>query len=606
MTATVTASELAAMGLPGWPSTDRSWRRLREREGWATAPQRGPCGVELILVDQLPEDLRASIVAKRAAALRPAAPAAANDVRRSRGRPKGSSHFDRHPDQAEAVLSYVAAHKHSATNVLRLLSSTGFTDLPELRTVQRYIYQLEEQNPATLLRQRDPDGAKSRHQLALGRADGSVSYAHEVWELDTTKADVMTQGGRCMILGVIDRYSRRVRFMVAPSESGLSVRRLLIDTMIAWGVMPATVVTDNGSGYINASVISGLEALGIEHKPCLPGAPERKPFVERLFGTFMHTRAVLLDGFTGHNVGDAAKIRAKAKKVTGRAEILASMTTEELQVLLDQWVDGTYHQTVHSGIRTTPLARWMASPIPATACPARDHLEMALSAYVGALSVGKRGLRWKGGRYWCAELAAWIGRTVVARRDEEELGVLLAFDPDGHFIGRAVDHFRSGISEREFAIQARNHQRQQQRIEDDRIRAAKRAFPIERARDQMLRDEAERAGKLATLPLPTVARSTAQLDSFQPAPAVIPDEASIERATRRIPTKAKTVSPEEKVARADAIMAAANAGQTVDAAELRAARAYQGSTEYRATKMWSGQIPSAGQPSFPVNKEISA
>ena len=327
--ATVTASELAAMQIAGYPRTARSWNRLRERHSWSAVPRRGPRGVELWLVDQLPADVQAAIIAHRTAQLTPAvtisAPIAANDVLRGRGRPKGTGYFDRHPEVAAAVLSYVAAHRHSAPVVLRLLA-TRFPELPELHTLRRHIRRLEANIPATLRRERDPDGAKNRYQLALGRADGGVSAAHEVWELDTTKADLMTLGGRRMVLGVIDRWSRRVRFLVAPSESGQSVRRLLIDTITAWGVMPDRVVTDNGSGYINGSIVSALEILGIAHEPCLPGSPERKPFVERMFQGFMHHRAALLPGFTGKSVAEAQKLRGRAKKQTGRAEIVATLT----------------------------------------------------------------------------------------------------------------------------------------------------------------------------------------------------------------------------------------------------------------------------------------
>ena len=37
----------------------------------------------------------------------------------------------------------------------------------------------------------------------------------------------------------------------------------------------------------------------------------------------------------------------------------------------------------------------------------------------GTAIVGKRGIRWKNGRYWSAALPTWMGRMVQIRRDEE-------------------------------------------------------------------------------------------------------------------------------------------------------------------------------------------
>ena len=257
----------------------------------------------------------------------------------------------------------------AAPRILELLAQR-FAVLPSRRTLSRFIAKLEEDKAALLASTRNPDEFKSRYRVALGRADGSVTHANQVWELDTTKADVLTKGGRRMVLGLIDRYSRRARFLVANSESGQAVRRLLIETIRDWGVMPETVMTDNGSGYINASIVSALETLGIQHYRCPPGSPEKKPFIERLFGTFTRERAELLEGYSGHNVADAQALRAKARKESGRAVIVPELEPEELQRILDAWLDGVYHVRKHSSLPTSPFRRWgMSSTRPSWSAP---------------------------------------------------------------------------------------------------------------------------------------------------------------------------------------------------------------------------------------------
>lgn len=574
----LSAGDLAQLELDGLPSTKRGVALLAEREGWSWTDRPGNGGLtRLYAIADLP------VLARRDLAARWADQAPSS--LRGRGRPKGTDFFTRHPDVASAVEAILAERQLSVPRILELLE-TRFDELPSLRTLRRFVTTIERAKPALLASTRDPDAYKSRFRVSLGRADGGVTHAHQVWELDTTKADVMTKGGRRMVLGVIDRWSRRARFLVAPSESGQSVRRLLIDTIRGWGVLPEAVATDNGAGYINASIKTALEALGIEHRICPPGSPEKKPFVERLFGTFTRERAELLRGYAGHSVAEAQKLRAIARKQTGRAVIVPELEADELQAILDAWVDGVYHQREHSALRMTPMAKWLSSPTRAAAAPAEDVLKVALSAYVGTHKVGKRGLVWRGGRYWTAELAPFVGRPVTIRRDEEDLGALFAFDEDGRFIGTAVNAERAGLSEEVFALEARRQQADWMKQARAELRDRQRDFSIEKAKEQLLRRDAERAGKLAALPLPTTERATATMLSISVAPAPpTPAPERLADAVRRTAPGPRLESLADRIARTDALISAADRGEAVDPDELRRARLYATSTEYRAEKL---------------------
>lgn len=575
----VSTAALAALNVEGIPSTKEGVRQLRHRENWPTVA--GDGRVQLIDVAALPDQYRLPILA----AMQPKhKPIAANNDKRGAGRPAGTTFFDRHPHVGDAVLAKLGNHRFAATTILDLLRSEGTRPLPPIYTLRRYVKQLEFQLAATLSAIRDPDTAKSKYRLALGRADGSTSYAHQYWELDTTKADVMTANGRRMILGVIDRYSRRTRFIVGSSESALSVRNLLMRAINDWGVLPGTIIVDNGSGYINETVKTACAMLGIGHKPCPPASPERKPFVERLFGTFTRQRAVVLPGFTGHNVAQAQQLRARAKKATGRAEIFAEITAEDLQAVLDNWCIGVYETRVHSGIGMAPLAKAMQSPIAATAAPDAEIVARALTAFVGNLVIGKRGLRWKGGRYWTAELAAYIGKSVHVRRDENDLGALLVFDDAGQFIGTAVNHERSGLGEQEYAMAGRRHQAAHDKRAKADVKAAMRRYPIERARSELLRADAVAAGKLAVLPI---------------APSNVQKTQTASPATvHRLPNTAPTASPDlvaARVERADLLIAQAAEGHDIPENELAWAKAFVDGPTYRWAKAEAAHA--AGQPS---------
>ena len=576
----LSAHEIASLALDGLPETKRGVQLLADRCGWAWVDRVGRGGGKLYSVADLPLAAQRDLVDRWASTPRATAP---------RGRPKGTDFFTRHPDVAAAIEVLISERELSAPHVRSLLVADGrFGDLPTERHIRRFIARLEAEKPALLASVRDPDLYKSKYRLALGRADASITHAHQVWEIDTTKADVLCKEGRLAILGIVDVWSRRVRYQVVPSESAQSVRRILTDTIRAWGVMPETLRTDHGSGFINHSIVSALPALDIELSPCPPGSPEKKPFVERMFGTFNRERAALLAGFTGHSVADAQRLRGKAKKATGRAVIVPELTGPELQTIIDNWLDGVYHQRVHSGIGVAPIARYTASPVPARRAPSEEALLLALSALVGTARVTKRGLRWKNGRYWNPALAAWMGRDVVLRRDEDDLGALFVFDGEGNYLCTAVDHARSGLSQERFSIEARRQMAEFMKDQRADLRAKAKSFSFDDARDALLRSDAEQAGKLVTLPVATTSHSTPMLASVSDTPPVLPDAATIAAADARARTARaaplQLVSFADRVADADRLLTAAAAGEAVDPDALRSARAFATSAEYRAAK----------------------
>lgn len=571
----ISAAELASLRIEGLPTTKRGINIRRDRDGWRAAGRGGRGGAELIDVASLPDDLREKIVARLEARKR-RIPTAANDIRRGRGRPKGTDFFTAHPDVADAVEAYLTQRSLSASVVLDLLR-TEFAEVPHLRALQRFIKAFEASKPALLASFVDPDAYKSKFRVALGDADGAETHANQVWELDATKADVMTTDGRKMILGVIDRWSRRCRFMVADSESGQAVRRLLIETIRAWGVMPETVVTDQGSGFICASIVSACEALDIEHRPCPPASGDRKPFIERVFGTFTRDRAEILPGYIGHNVAEAQRLRAVARANTGKPVIQATISAVDLQSILHAWVEGAYIHRRHSKLGMSPLARWQSSPVPSAAAPAENTLRIALSKQEGPMMVTKRGVRWRNGRYWSAALAPWIGRMVQVRRDEEDLGALFVFDEDGRFIDTAVNAMRSGLSQQAFAAAAKANQAAHMKEVRAVIREKQRRFSFDKARDALLRQEAEAAGKLVALPRPTVERSTPQIDSFQTAHAPVPITSAPKASAPQ-----STAAVSERAARAERLIADHDAGHEVDAQQLAWARAFVAGPTYAA------------------------
>jgi putative transposase len=594
----LTAREIADLRLAGLPTTERGIQKRADAEGWNSKPRAGLGGGKVYAVLGLPDAARDDFMARRADAL-PEAP-------RSVGRPKGSGFFDRYPAMAEAVEAYIASRTISARNLLKLLDDDGFPELPTSRTLQRFVADLEERQKVVFTALRDPDRYKSAYKPALGRMDATVTYAHEMWEIDTTKADVICTDGRKHVLGIIDRWSRRTRFLVVESESAQSVRSMLVTTIMTWGVMPAILKTDNGSGFINKTMETALPYLGIKLDPCLPGTPEDKPHVERVFGTFNRERASMLEGFVGHNVAQAQKLRARAKKETGRAEIVAGISGARLQEILDAWVDGEYHQRTHSTLKMSPMEKWQRSPQPPRAAASERELKLALSAYVGTATIGKRGVRWKNGRYWSPRFVELMGQPVYLRRDEDDLGALFIFDGDDNYIDTAVNWERSGLSEQEFAMAAERQARAWLGEAKADIRRKQKDHSFEKARDNMLRREAEQAGKLIHLPPPTVQSITATMASITAQPAAAPvDQARIADVMQKTEAAAPARTVTQKVAEADAVLAATQRGEQVDPDTLRRANIYAKCSEYRAHKMLFVDFPRSA-PAAPNRRQGAA
>lgn len=594
----LSAKEVALLRLDGMPATGNGVRLRAEREDWRYIDRAGRGGGRSYLVADLPEAARIDLDLRRAALPAPARPV---------GRPKGATWFAKYPDVADAIEALVADRVLAAPRVHELLA-TRFGDLPSVRTIKRFMADLERTRPAILASMRDPDAYKSKYRLSLGRADAALTHAHQLWEIDTTQADVLCKEGRRSILGLIDVWSRRAFYLVVPSESAQSVRRTLVAAITKWGVVPERLKTDQGSGYINATIVSALPLLGIEHEPCPPGSPERKPHVERLFGTFQRERTELLAGYVGHNVAEATRLRAAARKKTGRALILPEMTEVELQAVIDGWLDGVYHQRRHSTTGATPFHRWTNSPVPSRAAPDAGTLKLALSASVGSAMVGKQGVRWRHGRYWSPALVPFIGRMVNVRRDEDDLGALFIFDEHNRYIDTAVNAERAGMSDQDFARAARQQQQDHDRAARAELRAKQRRFSIEDARDALLRRDAEAAGKLVALPVRTEAHRTATIDSIAARPEpVAPDPVTAAIAdTLLARPRAMPQTFEQRRDQTDRVLADHAAGRPVDPDMLRAARLFARSPEYEADKILSGNFARAAATAADTPKELRA
>ena len=158
---------------------------------------------------------------------------------------------------------------------------------------------LAEKNARDLLAVTNPDRDRSRHRPAGGDAAAKIVRLNQLWELDSTPADVIcADGRRYAIVAAIDIWSRQARVLVVPTSRAAAIAALLRRCILEWGV-PEAVRTDEGKDYTSRHVLGVLADLEIEHRPCPPYTPEAKPFVERFLGTLTRDLFATLPGFPG-------------------------------------------------------------------------------------------------------------------------------------------------------------------------------------------------------------------------------------------------------------------------------------------------------------------
>ncbi|HLW69826.1 MAG TPA: DDE-type integrase/transposase/recombinase [Candidatus Binataceae bacterium] len=227
--------------------------------------------------------------------------------------------------------------------------------LPSLTAIKDYVRRWRTENPALEEALNDPGRFKSKHRTKVARADVHIVRLNQQWQIDGTRGDIMlSDGRRYAILAVIDVYSRRAMFLVAPSESASAAARLICKAITAWGV-PEEIVGDNGAGFVSEHLQRLLADLGITYTPRPPFRPELKSHVERMNRTLSHEFFPMLPGFTGHSVAEQQARRARksfaARFGKNRAELFeAELTVEELQTKIDTWAANVYGARVHAGL----------------------------------------------------------------------------------------------------------------------------------------------------------------------------------------------------------------------------------------------------------------
>jgi putative transposase len=274
-------------------------------------------------------------------------------------------------------------------------------------------------------------------------------------EIDHTPIDVIVVNekegrpiGRPWLTLSIDVVSRMVTgfYVALHAPSALSVALVVahsvlpkkrwldehgIDLPTPWPAagIPDQIHFDNAKEFHSEVLARGAREYGIAIKYRPPGSPNFGGHIERLIGTFMGS-VHILPGTTFSSV---------AKKGDYDPEKTAAMTMVELERWLALQI-GVYHNSIHSTLKTTPLAAW-ESGISKRKTPHRhphDESQFFLDFLPGARRLIRRdGIRLFHIRYWdpvLTKLAARSTEPTWIKYDPRDLSRVWIRDSDGNYL----------------------------------------------------------------------------------------------------------------------------------------------------------------------------
>ena len=445
------------------------------------------------------------------------------------GNRKGSGIIDSEPQLRDFVVGMLLARPHATgVHVMRGLDADfAGSGLPAKRTVQSFLKAWKSDNATALQSIADPDAHKSRRQPAFGSASEDVKRLNQLWEMDSTPADVMLTDGRHQVIGVVDVYSRRAKLLVTKTSRAVAIATLLRRAILDWGV-PERVKTDQGQDYTSQHFQRALTDLEIRHQICPPFTPEGKPFIERFFGTLTRDLFEILPGYVGHNVADRKALEARksfaARLGEGADRLLGiELTAPQLQSYCDDWCEDLYEREPHRSLKgKSPFevaAAW-AHPIACVEDERALDILLAEAPGDGTRVVAKDGLRIDNTVYIAGALGALVGERVYVRYDPDDFGRVYAYGGDPvAFICIAEAPERTGISRRAVAAEAMRQRSEVDKNVRKEARRLKAQIKPHRIAERILAKARDDADGLVAFPAPASLHETPALTAATDAAA---------------------------------------------------------------------------------------
>jgi transposase InsO family protein len=206
--------------------------------------------------------------------------------------------------------------------------------------------------------------AKARDRLdRLEVRSFEVDHVGGLWHLDfhtSRHVSVLGPGGRYIkpvLLAILDDRSRLCchgQFYLDPSCEILV--HGFCQALLKRG-LPRALMSDNGGEMTAAEFVEGCERLSILHETTLPYSPYQNGKQEHFF----------------------AVVESRFLSMVDR---VPDLQLDTLNTMLNAWIEGDYHRTVHTETRQTPLERFLEGPDVLRAAPHPDRLKEAFRRHL--------------------------------------------------------------------------------------------------------------------------------------------------------------------------------------------------------------------------------
>ena len=265
----------------------------------------------------------------------------------------------------DGIADFMQAERRSSKSVLAhvhgYLLENGMSGIkaPSERTIRRRINKVD---PFLLMRVKQGSIAAERAVRAGGRSHQAHlpmyivqidSHVLDVLVVDESTGDVI---GRPTLVLAIDVRTRCIvgwhLSMHPPSTvATLAVVKDMFTRPLRGlpGGICVHLVPDNGSEFNNSAVQRLLLKANVIIEPAAVREPNHKPHVESLFRTITRGIVQMLPGTTFSNPVERGSYDSEKR---------ACLTLEHVRAYLNEWIEGVYHQTVHTTTSRAPIMMW--------------------------------------------------------------------------------------------------------------------------------------------------------------------------------------------------------------------------------------------------------
>ena len=415
-------------------------------------------------------------------------------------------------EMAEFVKAMVVQFPHSNPEKVMDGLMARFGAVPFGKdTLRRFMDKFRRENAEVLMAISNPDQWKNQRMVAFGSYSEGIDAPNQLWEFDSTPADLLLSDGRYSVVGVVDVATRRSRLLVSKTSKATAILSLFRWCLLNWGV-PEAIKTDNGKDYTANHVVRVLMSFepAIAHLTCQPFSPWQKPHIERSFKTFSHEILELLPGFVGHSVAEAQELRARQafsdRLFKKNQTVELKLSASEFQSFCDKWTETQAHQP-HEGLKGRTPFQVLTSytgtlrKLAAGSDRALDILLAPAPGKQGERTVQKQGIRLEDAWFIAAELEEFVGQMVLVRQDLFDLGRIYVFGGEKvEFLCVAECPERTGVSRAEIATVAKERQKKRVGEAKKALKAAAKGQKVGEIAHEILEDRVSAAASLTQFP----------------------------------------------------------------------------------------------------------